>query len=104
MTKEEIVSWIFLAIAIASEMKPTDYGGISQIADGINHAVPTHKEIQVSVNWLLVKNLIVKIENKYTLSEDGKKLYNKAQEKSGFVMGMWQFLETEIINLNSEIA
>lgn len=104
MTQEEVFSWIFLAIAIASEMKPTDYAGISQIADGINHAVPTHKELQVSVNWLLANNLILKNHNRYTLSENGKKLFNKTQEKSQILMEMWQFLETEIKNWKSEIA
>jgi hypothetical protein len=104
MTKEETISWIFLSIGIASKTEPTDYGGISQIADGINHAIPTHKEIQLSVNWLMKNNLIIKIKNKYSLSEDGKNIFNKVREESQTIMKIWQTLETEIINLNREIA
>lgn len=34
-----------MSIAMASETKPTDFNGISIIADGINQAVPTHEKI-----------------------------------------------------------
>ena len=47
---------IFMATAIASETGPSDFNGISMIADGINHLTPTHKEIQawfISQGWLM---------------------------------------------------
>jgi hypothetical protein len=46
MNEEQTISWIFLAIAIGSKNSSININGISQIADGINHAIPTHKEMQ----------------------------------------------------------
>jgi hypothetical protein len=53
MKEEQVISWIFLAIAIASQNEPTDYKSISMVADGINHAVPTQKELKNSITWLI---------------------------------------------------
>ena len=53
MTNEQTISLIFLAVALASQVTPTDFQGISLIADGINHAVPSHREMQSSISWLI---------------------------------------------------
>lgn len=37
---------------MASEQEPANFVSISQIADGINHTVPTHKELQTCLGWL----------------------------------------------------
>ena len=50
----------FFIIAIASEIDPADFGGISMIGDGINHGVPNHKELQTSISWLIKKGLVLK--------------------------------------------
>jgi hypothetical protein len=42
----------FLAISLCSLTEPVDFKSISQIADGINHAVPTENEMQSSISWL----------------------------------------------------
>ena len=55
MTEDEIYSWIFLAVGMASEIEPCNINGISMIADGINHAVPTQKELRNSLSWLSTK-------------------------------------------------
>jgi len=60
MTNNQTISWIFLATALATNTKPTDMNGISMVADGINHAVPTHKEFLTSIAWLTKQGLIVK--------------------------------------------
>jgi len=93
MTKEQTVSWILLAIEIASQEKPTDIKGISMIADGINHAVPTHKELQESIGWLISNGLVLKLRNKYELSSKGKELCNKASEKKNILVERWRCLE-----------
>ncbi|MBK6840046.1 MAG: hypothetical protein IPG90_18650 [Bacteroidetes bacterium] len=51
--------------------KPTDMNGISSVADGINHAVPTHKELQTSIAWLIKNGLIVKQGRNYELTTRG---------------------------------
>lgn len=55
MTDKQTISWIFLATAMATNAKSTDIRGISSVADGINHAVPTQKELQTSISWLTKK-------------------------------------------------
>ena len=48
----QTISWIFLSTVLASQKEPADYSSISSIADGINHSVPTDKEMQSSLSWL----------------------------------------------------
>ena len=89
MTFEETISWIFLSIAIASGNSPANFRAISMIADGINHAVPNHKEIQSSISWLMEKNLVLKYSNKYELSEKGIKAFESVSNKNiGFLKMM----------------
>lgn len=93
MKDEQIISWIFLAIAISSKKSPSEIAEISQIADGINHAVPTEKEMKKSLLWLSKENLISKIGVKYSLSDFGKIVYEKAEAK--YVFNIWKNLEIE---------
>lgn len=93
---ERIISWIYLALAIASETAPTDFHGISMIADGINHAVPTHKELQSSLFWLLKNKLVTKSGNKYALTSKGNNDYRMASEKTNTLLKTWDNMK-EII-------
>ena len=90
MTDVRIISWIFLSIAIASEIDPADFGGISMIGDGINHGVPNHKELQTSISWLIKKGLVLKHSNKYALSETGAKEFENVSHKD---MGYLKMME-----------
>jgi Mn-dependent DtxR family transcriptional regulator len=96
MEDYQTISWIFLATAMASEVEPTDFAGISMLADAINHANPTQKELQTSIKWLTINRLIVKTGNKYSLTESGKKLYSNAGRKSNIVSKLWKDLEVAI--------
>jgi DNA-binding PadR family transcriptional regulator len=102
MTPETTNSWIFLAVAMASSESPTTLGGIIGIADGINHAVPTHKELQNAFGWLSKQGLISKQGKKYQLTDKGLALYKEASAKSNLIFGMWDFLKERFSNLNSE--
>ncbi len=100
MTDEEVISWMFLAVQMGSQVEPVNFQGISDMADGINHAIPTHKELQTSVKWLLKNNLIVKVTNKtYTMSEKGNAVYSKAILKGNDLFSIWNNLELEIRNI-----
>jgi hypothetical protein len=93
MTEQQKISWIFMATAIASQTEPTDFKGISDIADGINHAIPSHKEIKTSIAWLSEKNLLDNIGKKYVLTAKGKKEYKKAYEQNDTLLKIWDNLE-----------
>lgn len=96
MTELQTISWIFLATAIASQMEPTDRKGISSIADGINHAVPTYNEMQTSFAWLSEKELIRITGNKYTLTPKGKIEYDKSSSKANNLLKIWEDLEEQL--------
>jgi predicted transcriptional regulator len=96
MNDTATISWIFLAIGIASENVPADYKSITQIADGINHAVPTDKEMQTSIKWLLHNDLILKNGEKYSLTDLGTKLINDSKENTMILMKIWDNLKIKI--------
>lgn len=99
MTDQQIISWIFLATALATSTKPTDMNGISSVADGINHAVPTHKELQTSIAWLTKKGLIVKQGRNYELTDKGKLEYKSASEYTKKLLEMWEVIEKNLSKL-----
>ena len=92
-------AWIFLATAMASQMSAAKFDGISAVADYINHAVPTHKELQTSVTWLIGNNLIAKQGNKYSLTDSGKKLFGEASEKHKAIFKMRDYINNELRKL-----
>ncbi len=93
MTDLQTISWIFLATALATNSKPTDISGISSVADGINHAVPTQKELQTSISWLMTKGLIIKQGKNYELTSEGKLTYESASKNTQTVMKIWENIE-----------
>ena len=98
MTHEETVAWIFLSTALATRTEPTNMSGISMVADGINHAVPTQKEFQTSFSWLTKNGLVEKKSKKYSLTADGKTEFDKASQNTENLLEIWQKLEKEIKN------
>jgi len=98
MTQEFIFAWIFLATALASGTEPTNMNGISMVADGINHAVPTHKELQTSLSWLTKQGLVVKQERKYLLTVKGKQEYENASQNTKILWKILQNLEIQMKN------
>jgi len=96
MTHDQIVSWIFLATALASQTGPADFSSIASIADGINHTVPTHKELQTSLSWLANHGLISKNNNKYTLTEKGKLDYEESSKNTSTLLKIWDNIETTL--------
>lgn len=68
MNQAQTYSWIFYAVASASQQVPADYAGIESVADGINHAVPTQQEMRASLSWLATQNLVQKDGKRYRLS------------------------------------
>jgi len=94
MTENQIISWIFLATAVASQSEPADFNSISTIADGINHAVPSHKELQSSLKWLISTGLVTKTGSKYILTEKGKKDYELASLQTSTFLKVWENVES----------
>ncbi len=96
MTENQILSWIFLATALATNKKPIDMNGISSVADGINHSVPTDKELQTSISWLTKQGLIVNQGKKYELTDKGKLEYETASKLTDNLFEIWKILEKHL--------
>ena len=73
---------------------------ISLLADGINHSVPTQKELQESLKWLSTKELINKDQGKFSLTDRGRKLIQEAENKSDALLIIWQILETDLRSID----
>jgi predicted transcriptional regulator len=69
------------------------------IADGINRAVPTDKELRSCISWLLDKGFVKGDQNKYSLTESGRKLIGNAETKHDAVFKIWKYLEKDISKL-----
>lgn len=100
MTERETISWIFLATALASQQELSDLNGISEIADGINHTVPTEKELITSLTWLTNEKLITKQGRKYTLTTLGMTKYKDATKTTNSLFEIWDNLSKELMNNN----
>ena len=92
------IAWIYLALSMASEAEPTNFNGISMVADGINHAVPTHKEMQTSISWLLEKGLVSKTGKRYSLTSKGRENYKAASKGTNTLLKIWDNMEQKIKN------
>jgi len=99
MTQAQTYSWIFYAVALASQLEPADYAGIESVADGINHAVPTQKEMRASLSWLAAQNLVQKDGKRYQLTEAGNILADDASART--TMKVWKNLESRLSQLGA---
>ncbi|WP_144607020.1 hypothetical protein [Algoriphagus algorifonticola] len=103
MGESTVISWIFLSTAFASEQEPANFESISQIADGINHAVPTQKELQASLTWLTKNGFVDKSGNKYHLTNEGAALIEKAKSRTNnIILNIWDELAKEIENTKAQ--
>ena len=94
MTDGQTISWIFLSTALASQKEQADFNSISNIADGINHAIPTHKELQTSLAWLTKNGLVIKVGSKYGLTEKGKLEYMESSKNTSTLLKIWDNVES----------
>src|SRR5436190_6428795 len=99
MTTTETYSWIFYATALASQQSPANWGGVSMIADGINHAVPTHNEMQEAITFCTRRGLIRSIGKKLELTSAGSELLDSCSLHPRTVSAVWQRLEKRFRNL-----
>lgn len=97
MTNAEIYAWIFLSIG----KQPTSLRDIIAVADGINHAIPTYKELQVSFSWLQAHELVRKEGKHYLLTEVGIELHHSCSHKT--YIKCWEAITQKFLEL-SDIA
>jgi hypothetical protein len=77
-------AWIFLSLP----EQPASLTDIIAMADGINHAIPTQKELQQSFRWLQERGLMRKDGKRYSLTVKGAALRRDAS--SSMIMKTWE--------------
>ncbi|MGK0188089.1 MAG: hypothetical protein ACI9R3_003881 [Verrucomicrobiales bacterium] len=95
MTEAQTYSWIFYATSAAANAEMgVKLRDIEAVADGINHAFPTQKEMAAALSWAESKGLIKRLGKKVILTADGKKFAAQFFEKPGGVMKTWERITT----------
>lgn len=103
MDKDKTAAWIFMATAIAARTGGANVIGIAEIADGINHSLPTDQEIQTSLDRLLELGLIIESGENYAVTSKGKQQYELSDKNSGSLFAIWEKLENQIKTLPNNI-
>ena len=91
-TSPKTVAWIFYAVAMASQVAPAPRRGISEVADGINHAVPTQQELNGSLRLLQARGLVQADGASFSLSSAGLMLLSSARAGNSTVFSVWHAL------------
>jgi hypothetical protein len=102
MTEAQTYSWIFYAIGLASQKKDASYAEVVSLADGINHAVPTKKELEASIAWLVAHQFVSKEGKLVRLTQDGCSLLIKARESNSTSIGVWKYIKMHFEQVGSD--
>lgn len=84
------------ALALASQKEPANFAAISSVADGINHAVPSHKELQSSLKWLIANGMAQKLSSGYSLTPRGSELLDSARFEHKTTSQVWSALTSAL--------
>jgi len=90
MDEPRTYAWIFYAVEMASGREPADYAAISEMADGINHAVPSHRELQASLAWLREAGLVAQYGRRYAVTPLGIALVAQCREGCTTIPQVWR--------------
>src|ERR1700733_428399 len=93
MTRATMYSWILLSIELASGKSPAPLERIIAAADALNHAIPTQKEINEAIGWLMQKGFISEQEKKYNLTEQGRDLLIEIHLQAPKPFDAWDLLK-----------
>ena len=96
VTDSQTYAWILLSI-------PEDGGRfreVMSIADGINHAVPTHYEMQRSLRWLTNHGLVEKKGRILSLTARSRGLL--AEESATTMMQTWDRVAAKLEQLDRD--
>ena len=75
---------------------------IMTVADGINHAVPTQKEMASSLSWAESKGLIMKAGKKLFLTNSGREFAARSFEEPGSAMKTWDRIASAFADMGAD--
>jgi hypothetical protein len=100
MTESQIHSWILLSV-------PEVGGTLRDIiasAEYINHAIPSHDELQSSLGWLKAKGLVRKVGRRFLLTEAGSFLVSRSRSPGRTMMNSLDVVAQEVQAMNGPPA
>ena len=83
MTEPQTHAWIFLSVP----EQPAALQDVIAMADAINHAIPSDRELRGSLGWLVAQGLIRKDGRRYLLTPEGIALRTETSKK--LMMKTW---------------
>ena len=92
MTDAQTFSWMLLSVSENGSTRKQ----ISEMADAINHAVPTHKELETSLGWLRQNDLVQEEGGRFKLTSAGSALLTRLRSPTRPIMQTWHELEQEL--------
>jgi hypothetical protein len=85
-------AWILLCVS----EKGSTLERIIAVADAINHAIPTHKELQTSLGWLLSRGMVYRRERQFALTDAGSKLLAAARRPGRSLYETWDEVSAKL--------
>ena len=104
MTEAQTYSWIFYALAAVQNCEGASFEDIEAVADGINHAVPTQKEMTSSLDWVESKGLIERAGKKILLTGSGREFAARISKKPGSAMKKWDRIASAFADMGADNA
>ena len=100
LTDSQTFAWILLSVPET----PGSLQDIIAMADGINHALPSHRELQTSLGWLQARGLVHKDGKRYCTTEAGALLLERLRRPGQTMMKTWDLVAGELQSLPGEPA
>jgi hypothetical protein len=98
MTESQTFAWILLSVPES----PGTLQDIIAMADGINHAIPSHRELQTSLGWLQARGLVRKEGRRFCTTDAGSQLLARFRTQSRTMMKTWDLVAAELESLRGE--
>ena len=92
MTDAETFSWILLSVHEQGSTRRQ----ISEMADAINHAIPTHSEMETSLRWLQERGFVREDGSRFVLTDTGAALIARFRSATRSIMQTWDAVSDAI--------
>ena len=100
MTERQTFAWILLPVP----NNPGTLQDIIAMADGINHAIPSHQELTTSLGWLQARGLVRKHGRRFCTTDAGSQLLARLRSPGRTMMKTWDKVSQELESLGGEPA
>ncbi len=102
MTEAQTYAWIFYAAKAAAGDQPAKRREIEAVADGINHAIPTPKEMDLSLRWAESKGLLKSDGKLIKLTTEGLIFAKKFTGRPGSAMKTWDRITSAFTDMGAD--